>query len=45
MPRSVSRQNSNALRLTPAPSQQTPLQPAQAYIWVPAKAPNPLPTE
>ena len=38
IPRSVSRQNSNALRLTPAPSQQTPLQPAQRTYGCPPGA-------
>ena len=39
IPRSVSRQNSNALRLTPAPSQQTPLQPAQRTYARPGAQP------
>lgn len=43
--RSVAAHTPNAATLTVAPSTQTPVQPARAYIIVAAIAPSPLPAE
>ncbi len=43
--RSVAAHTLSAATLTPAPSTQTPVQPARAYIIVAAIAPSPLPAE